>query len=70
MHTVDAVPLCTLHPDPVAVPIEAEEGKGDQSEPEKDEDVGITFVARKAPDTPKERPKSGEHLNNNSANTT
>uniref|UniRef100_W5KES1 Sodium/hydrogen exchanger n=1 Tax=Astyanax mexicanus TaxID=7994 RepID=W5KES1_ASTMX len=32
--------------------------KGELSEPEKDEDVGITFVARKAAETPKERPKS------------
>ncbi|XP_062404478.1 sodium/hydrogen exchanger 5 [Sardina pilchardus] len=44
--------------DPVAVPIEQDENRADQSEPEKEEDVGITFVARKAPDTPKERPKS------------
>ncbi|XP_066512172.1 sodium/hydrogen exchanger 5-like [Hoplias malabaricus] len=44
--------------DPVVVPLESDEDKGEHSEPEKDEDVGITFVARKAPDTPKERPKS------------
>ncbi|XP_072527290.1 sodium/hydrogen exchanger 5 [Salminus brasiliensis] len=44
--------------DPVVVPLQSEEDKGEHSEPEKDEDVGITFVARKATDTPKERPKS------------
>uniref|UniRef100_A0AAZ3QGG4 Sodium/hydrogen exchanger n=1 Tax=Oncorhynchus tshawytscha TaxID=74940 RepID=A0AAZ3QGG4_ONCTS len=36
-----------------------EDEKGEHLEPEKEEDVGITFVARKVPDTPKERPKSG-----------
>ncbi|XP_051545242.1 sodium/hydrogen exchanger 5-like [Myxocyprinus asiaticus] len=44
--------------DPVLVPLAPEEEKLDPSEPDKDEDVGITFVARKAPETPKERPKS------------
>ncbi|XP_017158577.1 sodium/hydrogen exchanger 5-like, partial [Poecilia reticulata] len=43
--------------DPVAVPVEPEEDKADQSDPEKEEDVGITFVARKV-ETPKQRPKS------------
>uniref|UniRef100_A0AAR2K0K4 Sodium/hydrogen exchanger n=1 Tax=Pygocentrus nattereri TaxID=42514 RepID=A0AAR2K0K4_PYGNA len=36
----------------------SEENKGERSEPDKDEDVGITFVARKGSETPKERPKS------------
>ncbi|XP_026071068.1 sodium/hydrogen exchanger 5-like [Carassius auratus] len=44
--------------DPVVVPMAPEEDIHDPSEPDKDEDVGITFVARKAPETPKERPKS------------
>ncbi|XP_028970546.1 sodium/hydrogen exchanger 5 [Esox lucius] len=44
--------------DPVVVPVDSEEEKGEHSEPEKEEDVGITFVARKVPETPKERPKS------------
>uniref|UniRef100_A0A8C7HYC7 Sodium/hydrogen exchanger n=1 Tax=Oncorhynchus kisutch TaxID=8019 RepID=A0A8C7HYC7_ONCKI len=44
--------------DPVVVPVESEDEKGEHLEPEKEEDVGITFVARKVPDTPKERPKS------------
>uniref|UniRef100_A0AAY4B6Y2 Sodium/hydrogen exchanger n=1 Tax=Denticeps clupeoides TaxID=299321 RepID=A0AAY4B6Y2_9TELE len=44
--------------DPIVVPLESEEEKGEHTEPEKEEDVGITFVARKAPETPKERPKS------------
>lgn len=42
------------------VPVESEDEKGEHLEPEKEEDVGITFVARKVPDTPKERPKSGK----------
>ncbi|XP_065123778.1 sodium/hydrogen exchanger 5 [Paramisgurnus dabryanus] len=42
--------------DPVVVPLWIDEDK--HSEPDKDEDVGITFVARKTPETPKERPKS------------
>uniref|UniRef100_A0A8P4KG93 Sodium/hydrogen exchanger n=1 Tax=Dicentrarchus labrax TaxID=13489 RepID=A0A8P4KG93_DICLA len=42
---------------PVVVPVESEEEKGEHSDPEKEEDVGITFVARKA-ETPKQRPKS------------
>ncbi|XP_076592179.1 sodium/hydrogen exchanger 5 [Chaetodon auriga] len=42
---------------PVVVPVESEEEKGERSDPEKEEDVGITFVARKA-ETPKQRPKS------------
>lgn len=46
--------------DPVVVPMAHEEDIHDPSEPDKDDDVGITFVARKAPETPKERPKSGE----------
>lgn len=45
--------------DPVVVPVESEEEKGEHSDPEKEEDIGITFVARKA-ETPKQRPKSGE----------
>ncbi|XP_016103857.1 sodium/hydrogen exchanger 5 [Sinocyclocheilus grahami] len=44
--------------DPAVVPVVSEEDKHDPSEPDKDDDVGITFVARKAPETPKERPKS------------
>ncbi|XP_076856439.1 sodium/hydrogen exchanger 5 isoform X2 [Brachyhypopomus gauderio] len=44
--------------DPVVVPLESEEEMGDHSEPEKDEDIGIVFVARKASETQKERPKS------------
>ncbi|XP_071375959.1 sodium/hydrogen exchanger 5-like [Centroberyx affinis] len=43
--------------DPVVVPVDSEEERGEHSEPEKEEDVGITFVARNA-ETPKERPKS------------
>lgn len=35
------------------------EDKAEHSDPEKDEDVGITFIARKA-ETPKQRPKSGK----------
>lgn len=42
--------------EPVLVPVESEEDK-DHSEPEKEEDEGITFVARKV-ETPKPRPKS------------
>ncbi|XP_045889045.1 sodium/hydrogen exchanger 5 [Micropterus dolomieu] len=42
---------------PVTVPMESEEEKGEHSDPEKEEDVGITFVARKV-ETPKQRPKS------------
>uniref|UniRef100_I3J5H3 Sodium/hydrogen exchanger n=1 Tax=Oreochromis niloticus TaxID=8128 RepID=I3J5H3_ORENI len=42
--------------DPVVVPVETED-KAEHSDPEKDEDVGITFIARKA-ETPKQRPKS------------
>lgn len=44
--------------DPVVVPVESEEEKAEHSDPEKDEDVGITFVARKV-ESPKQRPKSG-----------
>ena len=44
----------------MVVPVESEDEKGEHLEPEKEEDVGITFVARKVPDTPKERPKSGK----------
>lgn len=43
--------------------MESEEEKHEQSDPEKEEDVGITFVARKA-ETPKQRPKSGETTQN------
>ncbi len=46
--------------DPVVVPVESEEEKGEHSDPEKEEDIGITFVARKA-ETPKQRPKSGRN---------
>lgn len=45
--------------DSVGVPIESEEEKRPQPGPEKEEDVGIVFVARKS-ETPKQRPKSGE----------
>uniref|UniRef100_A0A3P8RKJ2 Sodium/hydrogen exchanger n=1 Tax=Amphiprion percula TaxID=161767 RepID=A0A3P8RKJ2_AMPPE len=48
--------LCS---DPVVVPVESDPDRAEHSDPEKDEDVGITFVARKA-ETPKERPKSGD----------
>ncbi|TRY82045.1 hypothetical protein DNTS_006687 [Danionella cerebrum] len=44
--------------DPVMVPMAPEENAQDPFEPEKDDDVGITFVARRIPETPKERPKS------------
>uniref|UniRef100_A0A8D2ZMF5 Sodium/hydrogen exchanger n=1 Tax=Scophthalmus maximus TaxID=52904 RepID=A0A8D2ZMF5_SCOMX len=43
--------------DPVVVPVESEEDKAEHSDQEKDEDVGITFVARKV-ETPKPRPTS------------
>uniref|UniRef100_A0A667ZEY6 Sodium/hydrogen exchanger n=1 Tax=Myripristis murdjan TaxID=586833 RepID=A0A667ZEY6_9TELE len=43
--------------DPVVVPIDSEEDKGEHSDPEKEEDVGITFVAHNT-ETPKQRPKS------------
>ncbi|KAM3876793.1 sodium/hydrogen exchanger 5 [Diretmus argenteus] len=43
--------------DPVVVPVDSEDDKAEQSEPERDEDVGITFVARKA-ETAKDRPTS------------
>ncbi|XP_069031270.1 LOW QUALITY PROTEIN: sodium/hydrogen exchanger 5 [Embiotoca jacksoni] len=43
--------------DPVVVPVESEEDKGGHSDAEREEDVGITFIARK-PETPKQRPKS------------
>ncbi|KAK1802503.1 hypothetical protein P4O66_021787 [Electrophorus voltai] len=42
--------------DPVVVPLESEEEMGEHSE--KEEDVGIVFVARKTSETPKERPSS------------
>uniref|UniRef100_A0AAQ5X3Q8 Sodium/hydrogen exchanger n=1 Tax=Amphiprion ocellaris TaxID=80972 RepID=A0AAQ5X3Q8_AMPOC len=53
--------LVNLHlcSDPVVVPVESDPDRAEHSDPEKDEDVGITFVARKA-ETPKERPKSGD----------
>ncbi|KAI7814072.1 sodium/hydrogen exchanger 5 precursor [Triplophysa rosa] len=44
--------------DTVVVPMGPEDDQHDASEPDRDEDVGITFVARRAPETPKERPKS------------
>ncbi|XP_041849653.1 sodium/hydrogen exchanger 5 isoform X2 [Melanotaenia boesemani] len=44
-------------PDPVVVPVEPEDNKAEHSDPEKEEDMGITFVARKV-ETPKQRPKS------------
>ncbi|TSP90504.1 Sodium/hydrogen exchanger 5 [Bagarius yarrelli] len=44
--------------DPVVVPLEPGEEKGEHSEPEKDEDVGITFVAQRSSETPKTQPKS------------
>ncbi|KAM7405584.1 hypothetical protein PAMP_000023 [Pampus punctatissimus] len=43
--------------DPAVVPVESEEEKAEHSDPEKEEDVGIIFIARKA-ETPKQRPKS------------
>ncbi|XP_056135382.1 sodium/hydrogen exchanger 5 [Lampris incognitus] len=43
--------------DPVMVPMQSEEEKGENSEHERDEDVGITFVARTA-EKSKERPRS------------
>lgn len=45
--------------DPVVVPLEPGEEKGEHTEPEKDEDVGITFVAQRGSETPKVQPKSG-----------
>uniref|UniRef100_A0A3Q3FKN9 Sodium/hydrogen exchanger n=1 Tax=Labrus bergylta TaxID=56723 RepID=A0A3Q3FKN9_9LABR len=48
-----------LHFYPVVVPVESEEEKGDHSDPEKEEDVGITFVARK-PETPKHSGRASE----------
>lgn len=53
---IDLSHLCS---DPVVVPVESEEEKAEHSDPEKEEDVGITFVARKT-ETPKHRPQSGE----------
>uniref|UniRef100_A0AAZ3PU42 Sodium/hydrogen exchanger n=1 Tax=Oncorhynchus tshawytscha TaxID=74940 RepID=A0AAZ3PU42_ONCTS len=50
--------LCVTSAVTRAVRLESEDEKGEHLEPEKEEDVGITFVARKVPDTPKERPKS------------
>ncbi|KAJ7994529.1 hypothetical protein DPEC_G00250420 [Dallia pectoralis] len=50
--------MCNAHLDPVVVPLDSEDDKGEHSEPEREEDIGITFVARKVPDTPKDRPKS------------
>lgn len=47
--------------DPAVVPVESEEEKAEHSDPEKDEDMGITFVARKV-ETPKQRPKSGRDV--------
>ncbi|KAF5897064.1 sodium/hydrogen exchanger 5 [Clarias magur] len=44
--------------DPVVVPLETGEDKGEHSEPEKDDDVGITFVAHRGSETPKAQPKS------------
>lgn len=55
----DALRFCVCS-DPVVVPVESEEEKAEHSDPEKEEDVGITFVARKV-ETPKQRPKSGTH---------
>ncbi|KAG9341979.1 hypothetical protein JZ751_018296 [Albula glossodonta] len=43
---------------PVVLNAESEEDKSENSDPEKEEDVGITFVARKAEEILKERPKS------------
>lgn len=53
---VHVSPLCS---DSVGVPMESEEEKQGAPGPEKEEDVGIVFVARKV-ETPKQRPKSGE----------
>lgn len=53
---IDLSHLCS---DPVVVPVESEEEKAEHSDPEKEEDIGITFVARKT-ETPKHRPQSGE----------
>ena len=53
-------PCCCAPPDPVVVPVDSEEERGTHSEPEKEEDEGITFVVRKVAETPKERPKSGQ----------
>lgn len=49
--------------DPVVVPLDSEEDKGEHSEPEKDEDIGITFVAQRGSETPKVQPKSGREGN-------
>eukprot|EP00066_Takifugu_rubripes_P005594 XP_003969738.1 PREDICTED: sodium/hydrogen exchanger 5-like [Takifugu rubripes] len=50
----------------VGVPMESEEEKQGTPGPEKEEDVGIVFVARKV-ETPKQRPKSGPAILNESA---
>ncbi|KAF7688046.1 sodium/hydrogen exchanger 5 [Silurus meridionalis] len=44
--------------DPVVIPLEPGEEKAEHSEAEKDEDVGITFVAHRGSETPTARPKS------------
>lgn len=46
----------------MVVAVESEEEKPEHSDTEKEDDVGITFVARKA-ETPKQRPKSGKNTN-------
>lgn len=51
--------ICVQFIDPVVVPLETGEDKGEHSEPEKDDDVGITFVAHRGSETPKTQPKSG-----------
>lgn len=48
--------------DPLVAPLAPEEDKHDPTEVDKDDDVGIIFVARRTPETPKERPKSGENM--------
>ncbi|XP_034040853.1 sodium/hydrogen exchanger 5, partial [Thalassophryne amazonica] len=44
--------------DPVVIPVESVQVNDEDSDPEKEEDVGITFVARRV-ETSKQRPKSG-----------
>ncbi|KAG7468301.1 hypothetical protein MATL_G00141600 [Megalops atlanticus] len=43
---------------PLVAAVDSEEEKTQRSDPEKEDDVGITFVARKNEEPPKERPKS------------
>lgn len=44
---------------PAVLTAESEDEKSENSDPEKEEDVGITFVARKAEEISKEEENSG-----------